>query len=225
MLRSNLSTRPFYNDRLVSLGILLAVVVTLALMAFNVTQIMALSGERGVYTEQIDRNHAEAARIRGAAAGLQKSIDQAQLKVLFASTREANRLIDQRTFSWTAFFESVEKTLPLDARLVAVEPRVERGQFQIVMVVIAKAVDDLEAFTDALHNTGMFYDIGPRAQQVNEDGTLSARIEGGYLPPSALAPPEEAAAPIRSRNRDAVRPESAVPERAARRDGPGKERP
>ena len=187
MLRSNLSTRPFYNDRLVSLGILLVVVVTLALAAFNVTEIMSLTRERAVYAQQIEHDQNEAARYRAAAAAIQKSIDQKRLTALVASTREANRLIDQRTFSWTAFFAGVEKTLPLDARLVAVAPRVEKGAINIVMIVVFKSVGDIEAFTKALEDSGMFYDIGPREQTLNDDGTLTSRIQGGYLPP--IAPP------------------------------------
>jgi hypothetical protein len=192
MLRGNLSTRPFYNDRLVSLGILVAIVLTLALTAFNVTQIMSLTEQRSAYTTQIEHDRQEADRYRSSAAAIGKSIDQKQLTTLVASTREANRLIDQRTFSWTAFFDGVEKTLPLDARLVAVAPRVEKGAIQIVMIVVVKSVDDLEAFTKALENSGMFYDIGPREQTLNDDGTLTSRIQGGYLPP---APAPEAAAP------------------------------
>ena len=190
MLKSNLSTRPFYNDRLVSLGILLVVVLTLALAAFNVTEIMSLTRERAVYAQQIEHDQSEAARYRAAAAAIQKSIDQKRLTALVASTREANRLIDQRTFSWTAFFDGVEKTLPLDARLVAVAPRVEKGAINIVMIVVFKSVGDIEAFTRALEDSGMFYDIGPREQTLNDDGTLTSRIQGGYLPP--LAPPSVA---------------------------------
>jgi hypothetical protein len=36
VLRGNLSTRPFYNERLVTLGLALAAVAALALTAFNV---------------------------------------------------------------------------------------------------------------------------------------------------------------------------------------------
>lgn len=42
MLRGNLSTRPFYNERLVTLGLLLAAVVAVALSIFNVSQVLSL---------------------------------------------------------------------------------------------------------------------------------------------------------------------------------------
>ena len=189
MLKSNLSTRPFYNDRLVSLAILAGLVAGLALTAFNVTQILSLTEERSVYTQQIGRDRAEAARIRTAADAVQGSVDQQQLRMLVGSTREANGLIDQRTFSWTGFFETVEQTLPLDARLIAVAPRVERGNILIAVVVVAKSVGDLQAFTEALQNTGEFYDVLVAADQLNDDGTHTATIQTGYLPARAMASP------------------------------------
>ena len=69
--------------------------------------------------------------------------------------------IDQRTFSWTAFFGLIEKTLPLDARLVAVSPRVERGVFKIVMLVVARRLSDVQEFIEKLKATGAFYDVVP----------------------------------------------------------------
>jgi hypothetical protein len=182
VLRSNLSTRPFYNERLASLVILLAVLVAVALTAFNVTKIIALTGQRSVYASEIERDQNEAARIRSAATALQKSIDQQQMKTLVVQTREANGLIDARTFSWTSFFEQVEKTLPLDARIIGVTPRVEKQQIIIAIAVVSKRLEDLQAFTEALQATGVFYDIGVASQQLNEDGTFAARVEGGYLP-------------------------------------------
>jgi len=112
MLRGNLSTRPFYNERLVSLVLGLIAVVALALAAFNLTQILSLSSERSTLRSQIDADTAEAARIRADATAVQQTIDRPTLSALLVSTREANRLIDQRAFSWTLFFHYIQKTLP-----------------------------------------------------------------------------------------------------------------
>lgn len=110
---------------------------------------------------------------------------------LGAETQQANDLIDKRLFSWTVFFGLVEKTLPLDARLVAVAPTTERGEFHIAMTVNAKRPEDLSAFLDALQATGAFYDMLAAEQQRNEDGTYDATVSGSYVAPaltSAKAP-------------------------------------
>ena len=42
------------------------------------------------------------------ATEVRRGIDQKELQLVVDSAREANALIDQRTFSWTAFFNRIE---------------------------------------------------------------------------------------------------------------------
>jgi hypothetical protein len=188
MLRSNLSTRPFYNERLVNLLIVLALVVGAALAAFNVTQLTSLWKQRATLAAKRDEAKANAATIKANAEREKKSVDNLTLLSLGAATQEANSLIDGRTFSWTVFFGLVEKTLPRDARLMAVAPREEKGQFRINMIVNAKTPEDLSAFLDALQDTGSFYELLPTRQEPVDDGTWSATVQGGYVAPGAGKP-------------------------------------
>ena len=186
MFRGNLSTRPFYNERLVAVLIAIGLLIGLGLTAFNVTTIYQLSAERTRQRADQERIDADAAKSRASAAALQSSLDRSNILLLASETNEANTLIDQRTFSWTAFFGLVEQTLPLDARLISVAPRVERGVFMIVMQVNMKRPDDLEAFMDSLHGTGAFYDLLPGEMQRNEDGLFIATLSGGYNAPPSM---------------------------------------
>ena len=183
MFRGNLSTRPFYNERLVAVLIVLGLLIGLGLTAFNVTAIYRLSAERTRQRSDQALVEADAAKTRASATALQSSLDRSNILLLASETNEANTLIEERTFSWTAFFGLVEKTLPLDARLISVAPRVERGVFMIVMQVNMKRPDDLEAFMDSLTGTGAFYDLLPGEMQRNEDGLYIAVLSGGYNAP------------------------------------------
>lgn len=185
MLRGNLSTRPFYNERLVSFVIALVGIVVLALTAFNLSQLLSLSSQRSELRAKIARDRNEAARISSDAATLDRTVNRGMLQVLAGSTREANALIDERTFSWTVFFGLIEKTLPLDVRLVAVSPRSEKGERRIEMLIVAQGSDDLDTFIDALLDTGAFYDVVPKSKQSNDDGSVGVAIEAGYLAPGA----------------------------------------
>ncbi len=195
MLKGNLATRPFYNERLVGAVVAIAAIAGLALTAFNATATLRLSAERQVQQADQDRVEAEAAKSRTAAAALQSSLDRSNLIMLAGATAEANALIEQRTFSWTSFFDMVEKTLPLDARLLAVAPRVERGVFMIVMSLNVKRPEDVEQFIDALNRTGTFFDLLPGDMQRNEDGAFTATLSGGYREPGAV--PGRANVPVR----------------------------
>lgn len=180
MLRGNLATRPFYNERLVTLAIVLGAVAVVALTAFNASQVLSLSGQRAAFKAEQSRDDAEAATVNQGTLAVQKSVDQTRLVALSRQTREANDLIDERTFSWTIFLDHIEKTLPRDARLLSVAPRVNRGEFEIGMSVNAKGYDDLEEFVDKLLAAGVFYDTIAGTTNQNDDGTFTGAIMTRY---------------------------------------------
>lgn len=190
MLKGNLATRPFYNERLVGAALLAVVILAVLLTVLNAQRLVALTRERTALGGQIDRDRSEAARITDATQALQRSVDRATLRALAADTHEANDLIARRTFSWTTFFGLIERTLPIDVRLVAVSPRTDRGTFRIQMSIIARELDSIDEFTSALLATGAFKDVVPLEQRPRpEDGTIGAVLDSLYYP---LA--EEAAA-------------------------------
>ena len=71
MLRGNLATRPFYNERIVTLLLALVAAVVLALTVTNVTRLLQLSARRSELRAQIGADEAAAARIRQSAAAMQ----------------------------------------------------------------------------------------------------------------------------------------------------------
>jgi hypothetical protein len=186
MLKGNLSTRPFYSERLATLAIAAVAVAALLLTAYNALELSTRSAERRALRARIERERAEAQAVRAATAALQQTVDRATLARLAAWTGEANDVIDQRTFSWTEFFSLIEKTLPIDVRLVTVSPRVERGVFKVSMTVVARDLTDVSMFVDALLNTGRFYDAATLDMQRREDGALNAKVDAAYLSPTAV---------------------------------------
>lgn len=213
MLRGNLSTRPFYNERLATIAIWGIAIVAIGLTVFNGVRLVTLARERQAATARIARDQAEAARLRTQDAADAQRIDRAVLDKIAASTREANGLIDQRTFSWTAFFGTLEKTLPFDARVVMVSPRAERGNLRVAMTVVARSLQDVATFVDALRGTGAFYDVAAVEQQRRDDGTYNATVEANYLAPGTA---ERLASTTASGAPRTTPPSTATPARAPR---------
>ena len=180
MLRANLSTRPFYNERLVNLALMSLAVLAVVLAVVNVWQLVSLSSERRTLAAAIARDRSEAEALRQSAVTRQQAVDRFNHTELAAGTTEANALIDQRTFSWTVFFGLIERTLPDDVRLVMVSPRIDRGVLKVGMTVIARDLSDIDAFLDALRESGSFRNPEPVDQQARDDGTFTATIEAAY---------------------------------------------
>jgi hypothetical protein len=192
MIRNNLSTRPFYNERAVRTGLGAVGVLALGLTAFNAIEILRLESAGREARQLVAQNAEQAREMRQKAQAIRQSINQSQLATVQAAAREANVLIDRRTFSWTALLNYFQATLPADVRIAGVRPQVdEDGRMLVYISALARGVDDLNEFMDALGTTGAFADVLSRQMVVDEDGTWRGDLEGYYsVPPDAAVPPQ-----------------------------------
>ncbi len=101
MLRTNLATRPFYNERAVYLVLGLVAVVGLGVIYLEVQQICDLSRRNTQLAARAESAESDGADLLELTADIQRSISAAALDEVAAAAREANLLIDQRVFSWT----------------------------------------------------------------------------------------------------------------------------
>ena len=190
MLRTNLSTRPFYNVRAVQLALGLFAGAVLAVTLFNVVQIIRLTASQRSLGASAANAETEAQRLRGEAAQIRAQINPQELKVVATAAREANTIIDQRAFSWTELFAQFEDTLPPDVRITAVRPRIDRtGVFVVEVGIEARRAEDVDTFVEALETKGSFHNVLTTREQMNEAGLLEAIVEGNYTPPAREATP------------------------------------
>jgi len=183
MIRTNLSTRPFYNERPVQLVLVSIGLLALAATVFNVTRVIQLSGRDTRLIAQASRDEASAAELRRAAARDRATVDPKSLERASAEAREANDLIDRRIFSWTELFNRFETTLPDQVRIASVQPKVEakRG-IVLTIVVAAKGVDDVNQFLENLDATGAFVEVQAPDNRFDEQGQLEATLKTIYKP-------------------------------------------
>jgi hypothetical protein len=181
MLRANLSTRPFYNDRLVRVVLALVSIAAVALSAFNVSAVIRLRSRDAEVRQQTEAAERDANRLQAEARRIRQTINREQLAAVQTAAEEANRLIDQRAFSWTDLFNQFEKTLPAEVRIAAVTPQVDtNGRMVVSVTVVSRRVEDLDGFIEALEKTGAFEGVLSRQEQAQEDGTLRSVIQGYY---------------------------------------------
>lgn len=221
MLRTNLSTRPFYNERAVRAGIAVAALLTSALTVFNVAEILSLRGRNAELVARAEAAETKAAELRTQARGVEQALNRAEVDAVQAAAREANQLIDRRAFSWTTLFNQFEETLPPDVRIVAVAPQVDRdGRMLVAVTAIARRVEDLDNFIDRLENTGAFSGVISRQDETLDDGTFRAVLQGYYSPvarpPTAVSSPpasdsDEAAVRLGSGGAGNQSPRNATP--------------
>jgi hypothetical protein len=200
MIRTNLSTRPFYNERAVHVVAAILAVVLLALTVWQVGRVVRLSRYRTELQTVIKRNRAETESNTSQAQQIRRGLDQQQLAALAASAREANDLIAQRTFSWTEIFNQIEATLPGDVMLLGVQPDFSEGMTRLHMDVQGKSEEEIDAFWQRLEKTGSFRDAEWSNMTVVDETLRRVTMSVVYLgrpagPRPASAAPVEKPAP------------------------------
>jgi len=188
VITTNLSTRPFYNERAVGLGLLAAAVLVAAFSVYNVTRVVQLSRSDTQLATRAARDEARARDLRASAARLRASVDPKAIDVASREARLANDLIDRRIFSWTELFNRLEATLPDQVRITSIHPTIDpkRG-IVLTITVIAHTVESVNQFMESLEATKAFASPLSRDEQVDEQGLLEATLEAIYTPGSSHA--------------------------------------
>ncbi len=195
MLRTNLSTRPFYNMRAVhvALGALALVVATMTIL--NIVQLVRLTTSERTLGARAQQDEQQAQQLRDDARRIRSQIDAKELNQVAAAAQEANAIIDLRTFSWSKLFSEIETTLPENVRLTNFRPVEDRqGRLIVNLRVQARRVPDLDSFIDNLEKTGRFHDVLAAEEQTNQEGLINALVEALYEPSSETPAPKTTAA-------------------------------
>lgn len=188
MIRTNLSTRPFYNERAVRLWLLGVGVVVVAVSLFNALQIVHYSRSDTELATEASRDEKRAAELRAAAMQLRASMDPKQVDLASAEARQANELIDRRTFSWTELFNQFEMTLPDNVRITSVRPKLEPKRGIVLTIgVVSRTVDEVNQFMESLEQTGAFVDLLSSEEHIDEQGLLQASLTSVYVPAAGRA--------------------------------------
>ena len=202
MLRTNLATRPFYNERLVHVALGVGALVVTLLTVFNVWELVTLSRRDAALRGRVEQAEVDASRFRRDAAQARASVDRRQLEAVLDASREANALIGQRVFSWTRLLNQLEETLPANVRILSIKPTSDEAGLRIEMLVLARQPEDVDEFVNKLEATGAFSGVFTRQETAQDDGLLEVVLGGRYGgvgKPGSRGPsaPSEAPAPAR----------------------------
>lgn len=198
MLRTNLATRPFYNERAIHVLVAAAAAIVLVVTVLNVSRIVTLSRHSTELSAHTSADRTEATRLSSEAARIRRTINKDELALVVSAAEEANALIDQRTFSWTEFFNQIEATIPPDVMLTSVRPSFKDGVTSVSMVVLGRRPADVDEFVEKLEATGAFENVLTSNSELTDDGLQRATIHTEYVGRAAEPASAPAAAPAES---------------------------
>ena len=180
MLKLNLATRPFYNERVIDSVLLLLGIVALVLMVAGGRTVFQLSNTYTDVVRMAELSETQVGTVTQEMVALNQSVSEDELEALRLSAAEANRLIDQRVFSWTELFNIIEQTLPNRVMLTGLRPIRNSGSMTLTIGVIGERITDIEQFIEDLEATGSVGNVLASQEQRTEDGMYSAQLIGEF---------------------------------------------
>lgn len=180
MLKINLATRPFYNERVIDTVLVLLGTGALVLMLLGGRTVFQLSNTYADVVRTAEQSEVQAATVTQELVALSQSVSEDELEALRISAAEANRLIDQRVFSWTELFNVIEQTLPDRVMLTGLRPTGTSDRMTLTLGVIGERITDIEQFIEELEATGSVDNVLARQEQRTENGMYSAQLTGEF---------------------------------------------
>jgi hypothetical protein len=175
----NLATRPARNRRFYLLAravLAAACVVLLGMTAFTMIKYGLLSARLNASLAGANARHAAAAKEQRrllAEVRKEQQAKQAEVDVI-------NRIIYQKTFSWTGFFSLLEASLPDTVYITSPLTPNFSGERTVTLKikVVSAGLDDLLVFLNNLHARNFSYRFESESRE--EEGQLISEISLSY---------------------------------------------
>ena len=181
MLKMNLSTRPFYNERGVRCLFLVLGLLGTSLLFGGVARVFELAtaqSELGLSADIVER---ETTEIKAKITEIDGHMEDAALEPLIDAVEKVNQLISQRVFSWSEFFSLIEKTLPDEVIVTGLRPKHDNEGTNITINVVGTSVADIDEFIRRLEETNSFSGVLAHEEEITGDRRYRALLRGRYL--------------------------------------------
>jgi Tfp pilus assembly protein PilN len=155
----NLARRPFRNERLQTLGVSAAAVLLMGLTAWHAVVVRNLLPRRtSALHQEVAELEKKLEHFRNERRSIRVTVPE---KRTLAQWTRVKELVDQRLFSWTDLFASLEEVIPDGVRLVSVVPKVVKGEVEINISAMVRTNDDGWEFYRVLEDHAEFSDVYP----------------------------------------------------------------
>jgi hypothetical protein len=157
--RLNLATSPLEGDRRFMAGSLTAGVVGVLLMIALAWHAYSAWRTSTNIQNQVQQLNADLARLQDQRRQLETYFNQPETVQRRDLAAFLNSLIAQRAFPWTRIFMDLEKSLPVGARVVSIEPTLAGDHLELRFTVEALGDEAKLQVLRTLENSPEFSDI------------------------------------------------------------------
>jgi hypothetical protein len=170
-VRLNFARRPFRDSRPISITLIAATALGLALLALNVRDYIHFRDSAAGTRSEISRLNETAARTEEEAGRIRSHISTAGLKELQTAGGALNGLIKERQFSWTLLLSRLEGVLPGEVYVTSLAPSVASdGSASLALSFVGKSEESIVRTLDAFAKDPHFHHPTPSSESDPERG-------------------------------------------------------
>jgi type IV pilus assembly protein PilN len=172
----NLSTRPFVNNRKF-FSIIAALLVLLAGVSYwNSSHYRAAHSRREQIRHLLSEDKARIEKLEKEQQEIMARLQKTDTSEFLDLVDYINRLIKQRTFSWTRLLNDLETLTPGNLQIVSIRPLVVGNEIGIEITANGRSSQDYIEFISNLESSGKFYKINPIFEDIAKAPGLVGKL-------------------------------------------------
>jgi len=172
----NLSSRPFVNNRKFFLITLSLLILLSCVSYWNVFRYRSVHSRRGQVKRLLTQNQAQIERLEKEQQEIMARLQKPETGEFLDLVDYINRLIQQRTFSWTRLLNDLETLTPANLQIVSIRPQLVGQEIGIEIIANGRSTHDYIEFISHLESSGKFYNVNPIYEDISKSPGLVGRL-------------------------------------------------
>ena len=172
----NLSSRPFVNNRKFFLITALLLIVLSAVSYWNIYRYKSVHSRRGQVKRWLTQNQAQIEKLEKEQQEIMVRLQKPETGEFLDLVDYINRLIQQRTFSWTRLLNDLETLTPSNLQIVSIRPQIAGNEIGIEIIANGRSSHDYIEFISNLESSGKFYNVNPIYEDISKSPGLVGRL-------------------------------------------------
>lgn len=139
----NLSSRDYLKRRVILLTLYLAMIVVVASTGVDLMRLNEMKESEAAFDARIGRVLSEQRELKEEIGKMGRKVSDDTFKAMQNEIQLINQLLQQKSFSWTAFLSDLEERVPAKLSVVRIQPDFNTGQ-----VILGGTAPSLKEVTD-----------------------------------------------------------------------------
>jgi type IV pilus assembly protein PilN len=175
-LNINLSSKPFVNNRkfFMIAGVLLTLLISTSY--WNISRYQRAHARLGQVKRLLAQDQAQIEKLEKQQQEIIARLQKPETAEFLDLVDYINRLIKQRTFSWTRLLNDLETLTPGNLQIVSIKPQVVGNEIVIEIVASGRSSRDYIEFIASLESSGKFYNVNPIYEDISKSPGLVGRL-------------------------------------------------